>query len=415
MQAKQVPLDHCTVRGVETHDDVLAVADLYGKAFGAYPRNYDNYVDLLVRRVPNKLWRLSRTLWTPDGTPIAHVRVCDRTMRLGGALIRVGGIGDVCTHPARRKRGIMRHLFSRVVDFMRDEPYDISMLWGIGSFYDKFGFITALTDHTLQIPRAQTERLRGPYTARRPKPTDGPAVARLFRGDLAIRDGAMERPGAVWLQRLLAEKNCRLLADPAGRLRACYRGGPEGDAYLLREVSFGARPHLDAFHSLLADMAHQAKACEKPNLRFELHPDHPLGHFITADGCQTRTHIGHRGGGMCRITNLHTLCDRMTPEWEALLAASPAHDWAGRLRLKTDIATRDLAIADGRIVPEPPAGRAPATIACTQDKLTRLVLGFHTPETAMLLGEVRISKPARPLAQALFPRRALTIFGHDRF
>jgi len=415
MASKQLSPDDCEIRGPRTREEVERIADLYGKAFNRYEWHIHHYRDLLYRRVPREQWRLSRTLWAPDGTPVAHVRIADRTMRLGAALLRMGGIGDVCTHPFHRKRGLMRRLFAHCVEYMRDEPYDISLLGGIPRFYDKFGFITATAGWSLQLPRAQVARLEPPYRGRRATRGDGAAILKLFRDDLAIRDGGMLRPGRLWLDRGLKEKFARVLVDGKGRIRAYTWGGPDGDAFVLREVSLGRRPSRDGIVSVMADLAKLARRCEKPNLRIDLPPEHPIGRFCVADGCSLRRHIGHRGGGMARITNLASLCDHMAPEWQRLLAASPAAAWTGRLRLKTDIGTVDLAIAPGTLAPQPPVGRAAAVLRADQGQLTRLLLGFHTPAAAVLLEEVRITPVARPLAAALFPPRALTIFPADRF
>ncbi len=128
------------VRGPETRREVMALADLYGKAFGQYQRLYDLFLDKHFHQMPREQWRLARALWAADGSPVAMVRVCDRTMRLGAALVRVAGIGDVCTLPTLRKRGLLRTLFTHVNQFMRDEGYDLSLLFGIPNFYTKFGF-----------------------------------------------------------------------------------------------------------------------------------------------------------------------------------------------------------------------------------------------------------------------------------
>jgi len=426
------------IRGIASRKEVLAVADLYGKAFGNYPRLYPNYLDLLLKRMPREQWRLSRTVWAHDGAPIAHIRIADRTMTLGAARVRVAGIGDVCTHPFRRKRGLMRTLFAHVNQFMREERYDLSLLWGIPNFYDKFGFIVALSQEWFTVPRQQVARLEAPYKGRRSRRTDAEAILKLFRDDLACRDGAMDRWGDAWLRRLVREKWCRILEDDRGRPRAYYRGSPRDDGtFAVTEVSLGPRPDGGspraagpnaagirraagrqspaAVVSVLADAAKMAAACEKGKVRFDLPVEHPIGQFCFADGCESTRQGWHRGGGMARIANLESLCQRMAPEWERLLASSPVADWTGRLRLKTDIGTVDLAIARGYVKAEPPSGRASAVLAADQDKLCRLVVGYHTPATAALLGEARISREAMPLAAALFPRRSLAIFPGDRF
>ncbi|MFP4058190.1 MAG: GNAT family N-acetyltransferase [Candidatus Brocadiia bacterium] len=416
MSPRSVSPEECTLRGVRTREEALAVADLYGKAFDGYEWHYKNYRDVMLRRVPREQWRLSRTLWSPDGEPVAQVRVCHRVMRLGAAKVRVGGIGDVCTHPFHRKQGLMRHLFAHVLEFLREEPYDLSLLWGIPRFYDQFGFIAALDEGTLQVPRRQVARLQAPLRGRNARRADAPAIRRLFRADARSRDGAMDRPTDLWLKRAIRDRDIRVLADAQGRPAAYYRARPADDlALLLDEVSLGARPSGEGVVAVLADMAKVAKRHEKANLRFALPPRHPIGRFLVADGCQVRRHTGHRGGAMARIACLRTLCQAMAGEWERLLAASPAAGWSGRLRLRAEPDTLDLAISEGRVEPVPKKGRAAATITATQDKLARLVLGFHSPGTAVWLGEAKISRAARPLAEALFPRRSLLIFPADHF
>lgn len=415
MPARRPSPGSCEIRGPETRGEILALADLYGKAFGRYQPLYDSFLDKHFHQMPREQWRLARALWAPDGSPVAMVRVCDRTMRLGAALVRVAGIGDVCTRPTLRKRGLLRTLFTHVNQFMHDEGYDLSLLFGIPNFYDKFGFVVGAWNSALQLPRPQAARLSGPYKGRRARRADIAAIRRLHADDLAIRDGAMARWGDAWLTQALRDKLCRVLADAKGRVRAYYRARAEGDALILTEVSLGRKPDLGGVHSVLADMAKVARACERPTLRLELDPAHPLGRFCVADGCEVRRAIGHRGGSMVRITHLESLCRHMVPEWERLLAVSPAARWSGRLRLKTDLGTVDLAVAKGVVRPEPPTGRTPAVLAAGQDKLCRLVVGFHTPAEAAFLGDVRVTPAARPLADALFPARSLVFFPYDRF
>jgi len=408
--------DALTIRGPDNRRELEALADLYGKAFGRYQPLYDSFLDKHLHRMPREQWRLARAMWAPDGSPVAMVRVCHRTMRLGAAMVRVAGIGDVCTHPKLRKRGLMRTLFAHVNQFMRHEGYDLSLLFGIPNFYHKFGYVVGVATEWLLVPRGQLEELKAPYSGRRARLADAEAIRRLHLADLATRDGAMARWGDAWARRACREKWCRIISDQRGRPLAYWRGGPHGDdTFALAEASLGRRPRRDLVVSVLADLARAAKACEKPRLRIELPAAHPIGRFCVADGCEVRHTIGHRGGSMVRITHLGSLCQHMAPEWERLLAASPAAGWSGRLRLKTDIGAVDLAIGKERVRPEPPRGRAAAVIAAGQDKLCRLVLGFHAPAAAAFLGEVRISRAARPVAEAVFPVRSLAFFPYDRF
>jgi predicted N-acetyltransferase YhbS len=407
--------DDLEIRGIATPAEMEAAADLYGKAFRGYEWHYRRYRGIMERWVPRSQWRLSRMLCEPDGTPVSHIRICHRVMRLGAALVRVGGIGDVCTDPFRRKRGTMRRLFAHVLEFLRDEPYDLSLLYGIPRFYDKFGYVVALRHTTLQMPRQQAERFASAWRGRRARRSDAADVLRLFRADARTRDGAMERPDPAWVSHAGEEEEIRVLTDERGRARAYYRCRPDGDVVLLNEISLGSRPTREAVEAVLADMVRVARKHEKPNLRFELSPGHPVARFCAADGCEIRQYIGHRGGAMARIGNLETLCDRMAPEWERLLDGTAIARWCGRLRLETDMGRIDLAIARGRVRPCAPEGRAEARIVADQDKLCRLVLGFHAPATAQQLGEARFVGDALPLAAVLLPERHVDIFKHDHF
>jgi len=332
---KKVDLSRCEIRGIRTRAEVFAVADLYGKAFRSYDWHYSRYVDFLLKRVPREVWRLSRVLWAPDGTPIAQIRVCDRTMRLGATKVRVGGIGDVATHPFYRRQGLMRHLFAHVIRFMNDEGYDISMLWGIPNFYDKFGYVVGLRNPAVEVSRAQLEDLEAPFPGRKARRSDIPALLRLHQADAATRDGAMDRWGDLWARRAVRGGSCRIVEDDPGEPRAYYLWEGDDRAVVLTEVSLGRRPTRELIVSVLRDLACVARRQEKPTVRLQVAFEHPLARFCVADGCEVRDHIPHRGGGMVRVINLESLCEKMVPEWERLLASSPLAGWRGRLRLKT--------------------------------------------------------------------------------
>jgi len=412
---KKVDLSRCEIRGIRTRAEVFAVADLYGKAFRSYDWHYSRYVDFLLRRVPREMWRLSRVLWAPDGAPIAQIRVCDRTMRLGATKVRVGGIGDVATHPFYRRQGLMRHLFGHVLPFMRDEGYDISMLWGIPNFYDKFGYVVGLRAPAVEVSRAQLEGLRPPLRGRKAKRGDIPALLRLHEADAATRDGAMDRCGDRWARRAVRWGSCRVVEDDGGKPRAYYLWQTDDRAMVLNEVSLGTGPTRELVVSVLCDLARLARRHERPSVRLQVAFEHPLARFCVADGCEVHDHIPHRGGGMVRIINLEGLCEKLAPEWERLLAASTLADWRGRLRLKTDIGSLDLAISRGKVSPQRPEGRPDATLSASQDKLCRLVVGFHPPEAAAMLDEIRADRQALALANVLFPPRSVTVSPWDHF
>jgi predicted acetyltransferase len=68
----------------------------------------------------------------------------DLPMRIGDAVIRMAGIGDVYTEREHRMKGYMRYLYEDTLTYMTEEGYDVSMLFGIPDFYTKFGYAVCL-------------------------------------------------------------------------------------------------------------------------------------------------------------------------------------------------------------------------------------------------------------------------------
>ena len=63
----------------------------------------------------------------------AHIRWDD-------AALKIGGIGGVSTHPESRGKGYARALLEDSINVMKDEDFDVSILWGIRELYRKFGW-----------------------------------------------------------------------------------------------------------------------------------------------------------------------------------------------------------------------------------------------------------------------------------
>ena len=56
-----------------------------------------------------------------DGALASYVGISLRDARLGGAAVRVGGIGGVKTHPASRRRGLASVGIDRAFEFFREQ------------------------------------------------------------------------------------------------------------------------------------------------------------------------------------------------------------------------------------------------------------------------------------------------------
>ena len=88
--------------------------------------------------------------WCPSQTPVIVVggrivstlRIWDRWVHLGATPVRMGGIGGVTTHPDYRQRGIATRLMEHAAEYMRDDGYDLGLLFTMiaAGFYRRLGW-----------------------------------------------------------------------------------------------------------------------------------------------------------------------------------------------------------------------------------------------------------------------------------
>jgi GNAT superfamily N-acetyltransferase len=87
-------------------------------------------------------WRIIG--WDADGRALCHAGVLCREVRWNERPVMVGGIGDVWTHPAARRRGLASTAMKRAVDFLREQPnVDFGLLVcdaGLVPFYERLGW-----------------------------------------------------------------------------------------------------------------------------------------------------------------------------------------------------------------------------------------------------------------------------------
>ena len=93
-----------------------------------------------------------------DQTVIGFVRVYRRTIRFAGQTVVLGGIGDVCTDPAWRGRGMARLALATAMESLREAGADIAYLCtDLGNpsrlrLYGQFGFVPLGRAHTYVGP-----------------------------------------------------------------------------------------------------------------------------------------------------------------------------------------------------------------------------------------------------------------------
>jgi predicted GNAT family N-acyltransferase len=90
-----------------------------------------------------------------DGQVISCVCVYPAQIQWDQAVLKIGGIGGVATHPDYRKQGHAGKVLQDCIDMMKSQDYDLSILWtGINGYYRRWGWENAGHQHYFKIDRS---------------------------------------------------------------------------------------------------------------------------------------------------------------------------------------------------------------------------------------------------------------------
>lgn len=390
-------------------DELQKIAQLSARAF---TREYATRAKFFFERLtgPRARPKLARVL-EAEGVPVASVRIQDHKVQLGAAVLRLGGIADVGTDPDHRRHGYASRLMRDCVRFMTAEGYDISLLFGLQDFYDRFGYATAMAGTSLTLSAADAAKAPRLWRGRPFRGLDAPAVKRLFRSMGRAIWCNVARDNSDWDFRKNRFDHARVITGKGGKVVAYSVFAL--DAGTLNVTEVGAVGDAAVYGSLLRDLAETAKSERATQLRLHLPPDHPLALYLTDYGISFSLQYPRNGGGMARILNLESCIKKMLPEWSLQLQAAGFHQ-ALSFNLKTDLGRVNLRCGRGRIR----LGSAVASslqVRLPQSRLTQLLLGYQPPDFVLSKPDVRVAGELRPLLRVLFPQRYAFLWPHDHF
>jgi predicted N-acetyltransferase YhbS len=79
-------------------------------------------------------------LWEADGRLIAHAAVHHKKLGSPTGDVTIGGVGDVCVHPACRGQGLVRALLLAVHEDLKHRGVPFAMLIGDAKVYGSSGY-----------------------------------------------------------------------------------------------------------------------------------------------------------------------------------------------------------------------------------------------------------------------------------
>lgn len=382
-----------------------AMLDLTAKAFGshgywrwlAYCRNA--YVDN-----SHYDWRAS-TIGLLGEKIVTHWGVWGYRMRIGRARVRVAGIGAVATHGEFHRKGLMARTARAGCEAARAAGYDMSLLFGIGDFYHRFGYVCAWAERTYFVDAGKLPRPPAGMKLRRFALRHRDDLARLHNRCCTRLTGTAVRPtfgahdqgwaGYLW-------------HDADGRTAGyVIVSEPKSKRFELIDHAGDPQAVLGALNKLAG--RHRAR-----EVRFcSMHHDSSLARTLRRGDCRVETHYIRSGDAMIRTLNLAATLKRMRGELSARLRRSHLSDWRGDL-LIADPREKVLLRIDRSHVAVAPAARTRHAIR-GGDEIAQLLIGTDEPREIADAGRIRLSGQAGQLIDVLLPNQHPALAAWDHF
>ncbi len=349
-----------------------------------------------------------------DGEVVSRVGVVKKRMRIGEAVVRMGGIAGVWTHEKHRLKGYASRGMEASLALLKAEGYEMSLLFGIADFYHRFGYGVVFPDPVLHVRTENLLRARRRNPVRAMRRADGPDVARIYARCNARRTGTTLRPKDwPYFERSSHFKKpgrATLVLDERGRTIGYATYASLDERFQVSEV--GARDP-SAFETLTAVLGQQARRRKVDEVEFHLPLDDPFGEFCARYGCRWNVVYPRNRSSMGRILHLTPLMKALQPELSRRLRTSPMA-WDGTLNLDTDIGAVGLKVTNQAVALAPPHRRA-VRVRLSEMALTQLVMGYRSAADLALDPDVAVPARALPILDALFPKGHPYMWWSDRF
>lgn len=355
-------------------------------------------------------WRVE---FVHEGRSVSRTFIYDRRMRIGGAVVTMGGIGGVGTDEEYRHRGLARRVLERCVEVMEREEYDTSFLFGIQDFYHRFGFATCMGGHEVIVGSDAAARSSRRHRIRPARRSDLQGLVRLYNRENATLTASCVRPnswagftrGTQWDVGTWV----RVVVDGADRICGYVVCDDTTERCKVAEVCGSGD---DVHHTILNVLSRRAARHGLGEIRLSLPAGHGFGLFLRQRGCTVVSGYPRNAGAMGRVIHLRPFMKALLPVLDARWG-----DGEGELGLATDIGTGAIRRArrggDLRLVDQPSS--VATCLRLGQDVLMQLACGYRTVEDCWSAGQLRGALRARRFGARLFPPHDAHMWWSDRF
>jgi GNAT superfamily N-acetyltransferase len=358
--------------------------------------------------------RATKLTLVVDGEEVSHLWVIDYEMRIGSAVMRMGGIAGVWTEEKHRLKGYASKVLNASIDFMKEEGYDVSLLFGIPNFYHRFGYATVLPRYTayldmINIPPSPSRFKTIPYEERFKK-----AVLEIYEENNKKRTGTIVRSMEKW------EGFTHGNSWSSKALPFLILEGEEVVAYFVIDseepivIELGyKKPDKEIFSALLSQIRLVAEERNNPVFSFSLPPDFLFTEFCQRYDLRLNIEFPENRDGMGRIINIITFLYKLQEVFRSRIGYNQRE---GILIIETEIGEVPFDIKGDTILFIPFLPPFGWKLKIPQAKLMQLAMGYRSIDELLLDEDVSLQgEEALPILRNLFPKQFPFFWPADRF
>jgi predicted N-acetyltransferase YhbS len=255
---------------------------------------------------------------THAGRIVSTFQVFRKTVRMNGALLEVGGVGNVFTAVEYRERRVASQLLTRGIAAMESRGFDLSLLFAVRlAFYGRLGWQSHVR-HLVFLERAPVPA-GGRYTLQPFTAADLGAVMTIYDSYSGAFSGSTVRDRRYWEGQLCCAGNPHedfLVARDGSEIVAYARGTPLYDFYVIMEHAY--RPgYADALTQLVCRL-HGREAARFPGTITQL-----------AVAPEVQAQLRQQGLSLRTVEDVFWMWRIISPERLAAKLGMPEADLAG--------------------------------------------------------------------------------------
>lgn len=407
------------VHGVTTTRELATANDLMARA--QLP-SYSESMRWLRRTGPN--WpgnKLEHTRAAFDGGEmIGALRILTLTLRIGKARLVAGGIGWVSTRASHRNRGVCRCLMDDALSYMARTGYHVSVLFGIPNLYHKFGYVTAIPNHSVIVELSDLPSSANAARVRHARWSDAASLRRAHDKDEGSVACSVVR-SAQYFDTLFHcteptipfwpdWKSTMVVLDARSRAAGYLMPQQGGETLHIKELAVTGPEHHNAMLNAAVSLARKSGARK---LRFHVPAVHPFALYLREFNSVHETRHVRNSEGMMALVNAGEALHRMLPEWRERVRESRLATTRAALTLIVDSAPYTISADRGEVSIKKNEGMA--GVSLTAQELCRLISGHTSGHELFAISPRRATDEQRRMLDVLFPARTPYVWPIDHF